>query len=71
MAISGKYGKLDIPRIGADEPIFILRGQDRLAEATLEMYRALAASHGSPLAEAIPKEIDAFRRWTGRKKIPD
>ncbi|UCD78894.1 MAG: hypothetical protein JSW26_26415 [Desulfobacterales bacterium] len=32
MAISGKYGKLDIPKIGEDEPVFILRAQDRLAQ---------------------------------------
>ena len=32
MAVSGKYGKLDIPKIGEDEPVFILRAQDKLAE---------------------------------------
>jgi flavorubredoxin len=71
MAISGKYGKVDIPRIGNDEPVFILRAQDKLAEAAIEMYKALAASHGSPLAKDIQKEIDAFKNWGGRKKIPD
>lgn len=30
MAISGKYGKLSIPKVGADEPVFILRAQDKL-----------------------------------------
>ena len=37
MAISGKYGKLDIPRIGKDEPVFILRAQDKLAEMAIEI----------------------------------
>jgi len=31
MAVSGKYGKVSIPKIGDDEPIFILRAQDNLA----------------------------------------
>ncbi len=71
MAISGKYGKIDIPKIGEDEPIFIMRAQDRLANSAIEMYRALVASHGSPLAGDLQREIDAFRGWTGSKKIPD
>jgi len=39
MAISGKYGKLDIPKIGKDEPVFILRAQDRLAQGMVEIYK--------------------------------
>ena len=34
MAISGKYGRVNIPEIGADEPVFILRAQDKLAVAS-------------------------------------
>ena len=71
MAISNKYGKINIPKVGPDEPVFILRAQDKLAEAAIQMYQSLAASHGSPVAEALKKEIDRFRRWTGPKKIPD
>jgi hypothetical protein len=71
MALSGKYGKVDIPKIGEDEPVFILRAQDKLAEPAIEMYRSLTASHSSPLAEVLQKEIDAFRRWSGPKKMPD
>ncbi|MBA7486248.1 hypothetical protein ES707_21804 [subsurface metagenome] len=71
MALSGKYGRLDIPRIGEEEPIFILRAQDKLAEPTIEMYRLLAASHGCQLAEALYKEIESFRQWPGVKKMPD
>jgi len=50
MALSGKYGKLSIPRIGEEEPVFILRAQDKLAEYAIEAYRVLAASHHLPLA---------------------
>lgn len=71
MALSGKYGKLTIPKVGVDEPVFILRAQDKLAEVAIEMYRALAASHGSPLAGKLQKEIDTFRQWKGSKKMPD
>jgi hypothetical protein len=71
MALSGKYGKLTIPKVGVDEPVFILRAQDKLAEAAIEMYRTLAASHGSPLAGKLQKEIDTFHQWKGSKKMPD
>ena len=71
MAISGKYGKVNIPRIGGEEPVFILRAQDKLAGATIEMYRVLANSHGVKLADSLQREIDAFNNWSGMKKLPD
>ena len=71
MAVSTKYGKVDIPKIGGDEPVFILRAQDKLAEATIGMYRIMADSHGSKLTDSLGKEIEAFRRWQGAKKLPD
>ena len=71
MAISGKYGKLSISRVGDEEPVFILRAQDRLAQPTIEMYRLLAASHGSQVTGALQKEIDRFRKWKGIRKLPD
>ncbi len=70
MAVSGKYGKVSIPNVGADEPVFILRAQDKLAETAIEMYRALAASHGRPLANSLQKEIETFKKWP-TKKMPD
>jgi flavorubredoxin len=70
MAVSGKYGKISIPKVGADEPVFVLRAQDKLAETAIEMYRALAASHGRPLANSLQKEIEAFKKWP-TKKMPD
>lgn len=71
MALSGKYGKLNIPRIGDEEPVFILRAQDKLAEPTIEMYRLLAATHGCQMAEGIHKEIENFQKWQGNRKMPD
>ena len=71
MAVSSKYGRINIPKIGSDEPVFILRAQDKLAEATIGMYQILAASHGSKLADSLGKEIEVFRKWKGTKKLPD
>ncbi len=71
MAISTKYGKVNIPKIGDNEPVFILRAQDKLAEAAIGMYKLLAASHGSRLAPSLDKEIESFRKWPGAKKLPD
>lgn len=61
MAISGKYGKIEVPKIGADEPVFILRAQDKLAQGMVEIYKVLVASHGSTLAEQMDEEIERFR----------
>jgi len=71
MAVSGKYGKLNIPKVGAEEPVFILRAQDRLAEAIIEIYRIIVASHDSPMAKELAREIEKFRAWKGTKKMPD
>jgi hypothetical protein len=71
MAVSGKYGKLDIPKIGQDEPVFILRAQDKLADQTIEIYKVLVSAHNQPMAKDLQKAIDAFRRWKGPKKAPD
>ncbi len=71
MALAGKYGKLDIPKIAADEPVFILRAQDILAAPVIRMYQLLAESHGRPMAGELDKAIEAFRKWSGQRKMPD
>lgn len=71
MAVSGKYGKLDIPRVGAEEPVFILRAQDVLAAPVVRMYQLLAESHGRPLAGELDKQIESFKKWQGNRKMPD
>ena len=71
MAVSGKYGKVEIPKIGKEEPVFILRAQDRLAQGLIEIYKILMVSHGSPNAGQLDEEITRFRQWNGPKKIPD
>lgn len=71
MAISGKYGKLKISDIDDNEPVFILRAQDLLAEKVIQVYQLFAISHKLPLAESLDKEICAFQDWKGIKKMPD
>ena len=71
MAVSGKYGQLDINNIEKDEPVFILRAQDKLAVYAVEMYRLLAESHGCTIVNSIGSEIEKFKSWKGNKKLPD
>jgi hypothetical protein len=71
MAVSQKYGKLMIPHVGDNEPIFILRAQDALAESAIQMYRLLAEAHGCSLGQVIQAEVEAFKRWQGNKRLPD
>lgn len=71
MALSGKYGKVDIPKIASEEPVFILRAQDALAVTAIRMYQLLAESHGRSLAVELDKQVEAFRKWQGKRKMPD
>ena len=66
MAASGKYGKISISKIGEDEPIFVLRAQDKLALPIIEMYKILVGSHGLQISESLQKEIETFRQWRGK-----
>ncbi|MFZ5906588.1 MAG: hypothetical protein ACOYVJ_04165 [Nitrospirota bacterium] len=71
MALSGKYGKINILNIGDDESVFILRAQDKFAAAAIRMYKALAQPHGSPVVKDLEEMINTFLHWNGTKKIPD
>lgn len=71
MAVSKKYGKVDIPGIGEEEPVFILRAQDLLAPWAIEVYRILCASHGAKAHEGLKEVIEAFKGWPGKRKLPD
>lgn len=71
MAVSGKYGIIDISGIPSDEPVFVLRAQDALARAALEMYRSLVSTHNPDMVPSIEKEVGVFRDWDGERKIPD
>lgn len=70
MAVSERYGRLDIPSVGEDEPVFILRARDILAEDAIKMYKLLAEAHGCHLGEAVERQIRAFDDWAGEKALP-
>jgi hypothetical protein len=71
MAWSRTYGKVNIPMIGENEPVFILRGQDALAQSAMEMYRLLAEAHGCKVADALTGEIRSFKEWNGERRLPE
>jgi hypothetical protein len=71
MAKSGKYGNVDIPKVANDEPVFILRAQDKLALPTIKMYQLMAESHGLQLAGMLQQQINSFGAWKGAMKMPD
>lgn len=71
MALSGKYGKLDIPKIAADEPVFIIRAQDVIAAPLIQIYQLMLNSHNSPLAKELDSVVQTFQKWSGTKKMPD
>lgn len=65
-----------LAKVGDDEPIFVLRAQDRLAPILVELWADLYFEHGGEEmkgCEAL-NLADAMRAWqkrTGRAKWPD
>lgn len=70
MAFSERYGELDIPSIGKEEPIFILRAGDRLASDAIKMYKLLAEAHGCDLGHVVERQIRIFEEWAGDRWYP-
>lgn len=72
MATDAKYGKVSITNIPANEPVFILRAQDELAELAIRYYARLvqATSNNVEMVRTINVVIDMFHEWDV-KKIPD
>ncbi len=57
--------------IPEDEPVFLLRGQDKHASATLRFWAHLVADEGDvELADYVRKWADKMEEW-GEKKQPD
>ena len=75
MAWSGKYGVVNIEKASENEPIFtphphdelaeavdkVLRAQDKLAEALIEMYALLVAYNSEQTAGELRNSVDEFR----------
>lgn len=65
MAIDKKYGNISVPGIPDDEPIFILRAQDKAAPQTINQYAENAIRNGSDSQHAAGARIVSgdFRKW--------
>lgn len=68
------YDRIQDPAglIPDDEPVFLLRGQDRLAAQTLEFYAKLAHREGvaGDLVSRTMTQAKLMREWP-MKKTPD
>ena len=70
MAVCERYGRLDIPLIEGEEPVFILRARDILAADAIRMYKLLAEAHGCDLGDVVERQIRLFSEWPGGKALP-
>lgn len=72
--IADEVAKLDLclGKVKPDEPIFVLRGQDMLAEGLVRDWTAMAYSHGlgDQKREHALKIADEMHEWPNRK-YPD
>lgn len=68
------YDRIQDPAglIPDDEPVFLLRAQDRFAATLLRMYKMLLFLAGivGPIADAVSQQADAMDAWP-TKKTPD
>lgn len=77
MGIDLKYGTVttESGTIGADEPVFIVRAQDKLARYVIESYRQLCQEAGSPQGhlDGIERAYQQFSSWqeSNFTKIPE
>jgi hypothetical protein len=72
MAVDRKYGQITIPGVPADEPVFILRGQDAAAAGAILFYAVEAQRVGSAPnhVKHIFESYEAVAAWP-IKKVPD
>ncbi len=68
MAEDAKYGRVTVPGIPDNEPVFVLRAQDALAGAVLEQYRELRHSAGG-VPDSLHVTIRRFHAWP-TKRLP-
>lgn len=75
--IRNDYNRIQDPAglIPEDEPVFLLRGQDINAPATLEAWAASNdANGGDPmLSDAVLRQAEKMRAWQRQRnaKVPD
>ena len=71
MEISAEFGKLIIPKVGDEEPVFIRRAQDKLTELAIAMYQALAVSPGVDVGNDIHEGMESFGNRKDTNQPPD
>ena len=68
-------GKGCLGKAAVDEPVFVLRAQDKLAPVLVEEWASLAELHGTPPAKVIGARQLAreMRNWqkNNKAKYPD
>jgi len=66
------YNRIQDPenKIPMDEPVFLLRGQDRYAEEALEYYAFLCKEKAPEVSRKANEQVKLFKAWP-KKKIPD
>mgnify|MGYP001564185867 FL=1 len=69
-------GKGCLGRCAPDEPVFVLRAQDRCAAATVRQWAAAAQHVGAPREKVVQAlddadAMDAWREAHGGGKVPD
>ena len=71
------YNRIQDPAklIPEDEPVFLIRAQDKVAPAALEFYADLAAGHGASqqVINSVVTHAQAMRAWQRENgsKVPD
>lgn len=83
MALDRKYGVIPIPGIPMDEPVFVIRAQDKAATDTIQDYGQNAMDEGATMefiqgviATHRPDSVwGTFVRWQeeneDKVKVPD
>lgn len=71
------YNRIQDPAglIPADEPVFLIRGQDRVAPQAVRLWANLAESHGASHAIVLAARLQAqaMEEWQAARtsKVPD
>ncbi len=77
MAVDNKYGEIEIEGIPADEPVFVLRAQDRLSTPILIRYQNMATvgECSDEFIKGIDQAFSNFADWQienkDKVKTPD
>lgn len=70
-----KYGQVETEHgsIPDDEPVFLLRAQDKCAVPTMVAYYSSALKEGATteFCDDVVQALNRFNEWKGHRKVPD